>query len=175
MRGDAGDYTLMVRWLNEPHVCEWWDYDEPPMTLEQAVADYRECTLPGGSTTACIIEYDGRPIGYCQFYPWSDEVDSAREIGFEPQPGWWGLDIFIGEPELTGQGLGARASILLSKYLKKNHGAAAVALTTSVENKRAIGAYEKAGFRRQAHVLDTDTKYGRRVPSWLMVSDLESI
>jgi aminoglycoside 6'-N-acetyltransferase len=169
MNDTAYDYALMVRWQNAPHVREWWDYDEPPMTLEQAILDYRDLTRTGASTTACVIEYEGSPVGYVQFYPWCEDAASAVEMGFEPEPGWWGLDILIGELHLTGRGLGTRTVALVSKYLETTHNAAAIALTTAVENHRAIRAYEKAGFLRRMRALDTDTKCGERVASWLMV------
>lgn len=169
MQDDVDDYARMVRWQNQPHVREWWDHDDPPMTIDRAIAAYRECTQPTASTTACIIEHARHPIGYCQFYSWADEKESASEIAFSPRPGWWGLDIFIGEHGSTGHGLGTQAVRLLVRYLAQDRQASTVALTTSVDNLRAIRAYEKAGFHRQGPVLDTDTKHGKRVESWLMV------
>jgi RimJ/RimL family protein N-acetyltransferase len=174
MRDDDRDYALMVGWHNRPHVREWWNCDEPAMTFERARAEYFDLTLPNSSTAACIVECFTKPIGYCQFYPWHDELESAREIGFEPQPGWWGIDIFIGDPEMTGKGIGTRTVNILCSYLEHTKGATAVALTTSIENRQAIRAYEKAGFSPQVRVLDTDTKRGQRVTSWLMVRDLRT-
>lgn len=172
MHDDTGDYELMVRWQNAPHVREWWDYDDPPLTLGQATLNYQEDTQPGSATTPCIVELESRAIGYCQFYPWEEEVESALEIGFEPRPGWWGLDVLIGEPECTDRGIGTQVVSLLVDHLAQAHGASGVALTTSIENHRAIRCYEKSGFRKEAYVLDTDTKHGKRVQSWLMVRQL---
>ncbi len=75
----------------------------------------------------------------------------------------FGLDIFIGEPELVGVGLGSRAVDLVCRHLFEERGASAVMLATEVINHRAQRAYEKAGFRKVAQVLDTDMRGGERV------------
>jgi len=33
MRDHPDDYALIVDWRNRPHVREWWDPDEPPLTV----------------------------------------------------------------------------------------------------------------------------------------------
>ena len=81
----------------------------------------------------------------------------------------FGVDIFIGEPDLISHGIGTRAVSLICEYLERDHGATAVALTTESTNLRAQRAYEKAGFRKVREVYDTDTRDGQRIPSWLMV------
>jgi aminoglycoside 6'-N-acetyltransferase len=169
MRDETGEFQRMVAWRNRPHVRQWWDTDDPPLELESAKTKYRPRTKPGSKTTACIIELDARPIGYLQFYRWSDYRADAEEIGFTPEDRWWGIDIFIGEPDLIGRGYGSRAVSILCEYLCAERSAAAVALTTDMNNAKAIRAYEKAGFEKRAQVLDTDTRDGVRVKAWLMV------
>ena len=81
----------------------------------------------------------------------------------------FGIDIFIGEPDLISNGIGTRAVSLICGYLERVYDATAVALTRESTNLRAQRAYEKAGFRKVREVLDTDTRDGQRIPSWLMV------
>ncbi len=169
LRDAPEDYDHLVRWRNEAHVRAWWDPDDPPMTGEAAVHEYRPLTDPSGPTTACLIEEDGRPIGYIQFYRWADEADDAAAMGLAFDRGAWGLDVFIGEPSAIGRGVGTRVVDLLCRYLFVERGATSVQLVAAQANARALRAYRKAGFRRAAAVLDLDTKDGRRVRSWLMV------
>jgi RimJ/RimL family protein N-acetyltransferase len=166
MRDDDDDYPRMVRWRNAPHVREWWDPDEPPLTLDEARRTYapnEESAVSG------VIELDGRPIGYVQVYPWDEEPDAIDAIGLPSIPGAWGLDIFLGEPDVLDRGLGSRAVDLLCRHLLEDRGATAVMIVAAVDNARALRSYEKAGFVRRARVLDTDTRGGRRVESWALV------
>lgn len=172
LRPVDADLMLLVKWRSAPHVRPWWDPDLPPLDLEAARAEYLPDTEPGSTTTLCIVEQDAKPIGFIQFYRWADEAEGADEVGIPFDETTWGLDVMIGEEGLVDRGLGSSVVGLLCDHLAAAHGATAVALTTAVENARAIRAYEKAGFERRARVLDTDTKNGERVPSWLMVREL---
>jgi aminoglycoside 6'-N-acetyltransferase len=169
MRDEAAEHERMARWLNAPHVREWWDPDDPPATAARVRAHYGPRAAGGAATTACVIEVGGRPVGYLQFYPWDAYPEELAEMGIELEPGAYGLDILIGEPDMTGAGVGPRAVALLSEHVGRELGAPAVALTTAVGNARAIRAYEKAGFVRAGRVLDTDTRGGERVECHLMV------
>jgi len=81
----------------------------------------------------------------------------------------WGLDLFVGEPDCIGRGLGSQVVDLLCRHLFDEKNAGAVALWAAQDNHRALRAYEKAGFHRDGEVLDTDTRGGERVRSWVMV------
>jgi aminoglycoside 6'-N-acetyltransferase len=171
LRDDPGEYERMVRWRNSPHVREWWDPDDPPSTLAGVTEKYRPTTATDSATTSAVIELAGRPVGFIQFYGWSSYAEEAREIGMPFAEGTWGLDVFIGEQDMVGRGVGSRAVDLLCRHLFTDRAATTVALACSVDNARAIRAYEKAGFEKRGSVLDTDTRGGRRVESWLMVRD----
>lgn len=171
MRDDDDDYDLIVRWRNLPHVRHWWDPDLPPLTLELAKEEHRADTAPDAVSTACIIELNGSPIGFIQYYRWSSYGDDAREVGIPFDQSTFGLDIFIGDEDLVGQGIGTRVVRLLSDHLLHEMKASSVALTTDLKNAVAIRCYEKAGFRKIKEVLDTDTRHGQRTRSWLMVKN----
>jgi aminoglycoside 6'-N-acetyltransferase len=169
MGDEDAEYALIVRWRAQPHVHEWWDPDDPPPTLEQVRAHYGPRVRGEDPTTACLIETDGTPIGYVQFYRWLAWPDDEAVLDVGADPDTFGLDLFIGEPDLIGRGLGTRVVDLVCTYLERERGASAVALTTERTNLRAQRAYEKAGFRKVREVLDTDTRDGERVWCWLMV------
>ena len=167
MRDDPDDYRALERWRGEPHVHEWWDPDDPAPSYDEVVEHYGPRVRGEEPTAACIIELDGRPIGYVQFYRWLPFEDAAG-MDIRADPDTFGLDIHIGEPDLIGRGIGSAAVDLVCRHLEKSQGASWIALTTEVTNLRAQRAYEKAGFVRVRRVLDTDTRDGERVECWLM-------
>jgi aminoglycoside 6'-N-acetyltransferase len=151
-------------------VAEWWDSAQTELGLDGVIAKYRSRTGSEDPTTACIIEVAGLPVGYIQFYPWAAYNDEMREIGFDLPAGYWGVDIFIGELDHLDRGFGSQAVSLTYRYLVEERGAAGVALVVARDNLRAQRAYEKAGLVRVSEVLDTDTRAGQRIPSYLMAS-----
>jgi aminoglycoside 6'-N-acetyltransferase len=168
MRDEPSEYDLVARWRSAPHVYEWWDPDEPPLTPAAAAAQYGPRVRGEEPTTPCIIELSGQPVGYLQFYRWDAWPEAARELGIGADPETFGIDVYIGEAELIGHGLGARIVDLVCEHLEQRCGASSIALATEVTNERAQRAYEKAGFRKTRIALDTDTRDGERVRCWLM-------
>jgi RimJ/RimL family protein N-acetyltransferase len=168
MHDDAGDYALVSRWRSEPHVHEWWDPDDPAPTPADAEAQYGARARGEEPTTPCIVELEGSPIGYLQFYRWRAWPDADEDLDIRAGADTFGIDLFIGVPNLVNTGLGTRIVRLVCTYLETERGASSIALTTEIDNVRAQRAYEKAGFRKVRQVLDTDTRNGERVRCWLM-------
>ena len=155
------DLPLMARWRNEPHVRRWWEMDGDlvPYTVDDAREDYGPDLAPGAQTTAAIIVMANRPVGYVQWYRWSDYPEAA-DMGVPGDPDAFGLDIFIGEPEVVGTGVGSATVDLVCRTLFAERQASCVALLTAIGNEHAQRAYEKAGMRKARHALDTDIKEG---------------
>lgn len=172
MRNDADDRARVLTWRAEPHVRAFWDNDDEP-AIDDAFFDenYAPTTDPSHATTGAIIEVAGAPVGYLQFYPWSAYPEGARATSIDPDDGVFGLDVFVGDPRYVGRGVGTRAVDLACRYLFASRGAVRVALLTAIDNLGAQRAYEKAGFCRVREALDTDTRGGARIASWLMVRD----
>ena len=169
MRDDDADYGLIVRWRAQPHVHEWWDPDDPAPDLDTVRSHYGPRARGDDPTTACVIELEHRPVGYLQFYRWLAWPEEAEMLEVGADQDTFGIDLFIGEPDLIDRGVGTRIVSLICDHLEREHGASSVALTTEVTNHRAQRAYEKAGFEKVRQVLDTDTREGDRVRCWLMV------
>jgi RimJ/RimL family protein N-acetyltransferase len=154
------DLPLLVRWLNTPHVREWWQHD--PRTLEEAIEKYTPLIEGTEPTSAYIILYDERPIGYIQAYKIADWPEYASAI--EVEEGAAGVDLFIGE-EYAHRGLGAP---ILRAFLRDivfaMPGVACCVIGPSASNATAIRAYEKAGFRH----LKTVAVPGEEEPEYLM-------
>ena len=168
MHNDDSEFALMARWLNEPHVREWWDPDQADATVETVRTTYLPYTDPASDGVTAFIEDHGRPVGFVQFYPWSLEGEYCRKVGITVEPGAWAFDVFIGEPDARGTGAASRALDLVCRYLVDQRGASAVVIVTETSNVRAHHVYEKLGFVKVHEFLDIDTRGGERVRSYLM-------
>jgi aminoglycoside 6'-N-acetyltransferase len=166
------DLPLIARWRNEPHVRQWWQMDDDPVpyTLEDAREEYGPELEPDAQTTSAIILVRGEPVGYVQWYRWANYPEAAG-MGMPDDDNAHGLDIFIGEPDVVGTGIGSATVDLVCRTLFVERNASSVALLTAVDNEQAQRAYEKAGLRKVRRALDTDVKDGKRVESWLMVRE----
>jgi RimJ/RimL family protein N-acetyltransferase len=146
------------------------DDDPVPFTLEDAREEYEPDLEPGAKTTAAIVLLRDRSVGYVQWYRW-DDYGEAAEMGLPGDGGTFGLDIFIGEPDVVGTGVGSATVDLVCRTLFSQRNASCVALLTAVGNEQAQRAYEKAGLHKVRRALDTDIKDGARVESWLMIRE----
>ena len=169
MRED--EYGLYARWRNQPHVRQWWDPDDPPMTAETAEHECAAAVRGAGPDRAAIVELGGEPVGFIQFYPWDAYADELHECGLDLPAGSWGLDIFIGVESAQGRGVGSTAVRLVADHVMAAEAATAVAFGVAVGNDHAQRAYERAGFVAGQEYRDTDTRDGERVRCRLMRLD----
>jgi RimJ/RimL family protein N-acetyltransferase len=137
------DLPLLHEWLQRPHVRRWWRDRE---TWEQVESHYGPALDGDEPTDHYLIVLDGRPIGMIQTYLAADYADEWP-IGAEP--GIAGVDIVIGEEELTGQGLGPRVlRTFVDEIVFADPSVVACVAGPDVRNARSIRAFENAGFRR---------------------------
>ncbi|MEA2942482.1 MAG: hypothetical protein QOD09_3011 [Bradyrhizobium sp.] len=149
----SADLPLVRRWLETPHVSEWWH--DPAEQFELVSGD-----LDHPDMAQFIVASDRRPFAYLQCYNLSD-----WNTGFGPQPdGTRGLDQFIGEADMLGRGHGAAFIRLFTEQLLAK-GTPRVVIDPDPANARAIRAYARAGFSEDRIV---DTPEG---PALLMVRD----
>ncbi|MGI8855803.1 MAG: GNAT family N-acetyltransferase [Thermomicrobiales bacterium] len=139
------DLPLLHRWLQTPHVLEWWWGGVAPPY--EAVAEKYGPDIRGEEPTACyLILYAGNAIGYIQTYRISDYPEYAAAVGADEEAA--GVDLLIGEEEYLHKGLGSH---ILRRFLRAIVFAAddiaSCIIGPSEANTIAIRAYEKAGFR----------------------------
>ena len=127
--------SSLEAWLRRPYVTRWWG--DP----EHALAAARQHS----QATEALIVVNAQPVGYlCWQRPPAEDLAAAGLSDLPP--GLVDVDILIGEPALLGRGIGPEAlSQLLAQ--RRAEGAPAVGLAAAVMNRRALKAYEKAGFR----------------------------
>jgi aminoglycoside 6'-N-acetyltransferase len=138
----AADLPLVLRWLQQPHVMEWWG--DTHEQFELVSGDLELETMH-----QFIVAIDGRPFGYIQCY---DLTDWNSGFGAHPL-GTCGIDQFIGEPTMIDRGHGS-AFIRAFTDSKLSAGAPRMVTDPDPANARAIRAYQKAGFEK-VHLVDT--------------------
>jgi AacA4 family aminoglycoside N(6')-acetyltransferase len=146
------DLPLLHRWLNEPHVVEWWGGERP--TLEQVRRHYLPRVLARENVRPYIATLDGEPFAYAQSYGAVDAGDGWWED--ETDPGVRGIDQFIGCPELLGLGLGTTLVRALVDLRFSDPAVTRIQTDPAPSNHRAIRCYEKAGFRRVKTIVTPD-------------------
>ena len=139
----AADLPLLHRWLNEPHVVQWWG--EPAAQFDLVSGD-----LADPAVEQFIVMKNETPFAYLQCY--DPEAWAVTWIGAQPRNSRC-IDQFIGEVDMVGRGHGSsfiRAFVddLLLKGIPR------ILTDPAPDNERAIRAYEKAGFRRE-HMVET--------------------
>lgn len=140
----AADLPLIRRWLAAPHVARWWS------PVEDGVAQITG-HLSDDFVAPFLMQEHGRPIGYLQAYHANgDAFWAAHRLPDET----FGIDLFIGEPDCQGRGLGPGFMRLAIGRLFAMREVARVHIDPDPGNAGAIRAYEKTGFRRRG-LIDT--------------------
>ena len=152
------DLPSIEGWLAEPHMAEWWS--DPAAEI----ADIRE-HMDSVSVEPLIIEMDGAPIGYIQSY--DPHLEDNHPYSDQPF-GTLGIDLSIGQPELVGIGHGSAIARQFTDLLFAE-GAPRVIIDPDPANKRAVRAYEKAGFHPLGERI---SEYGHVL---LMARDREEV
>lgn len=149
VRLSRDDLPMMHRWLNNPKVAEWYgvgDDNHGFPAMEEVVEEYEENFAADPKNHAFTLHLGGRPIGYIQCYRLGEYPDYAKELNVDSDA--WAIDIFIGEDDARERNLGSRAvELLLAEHIFSRPEVTTCFICPDPENKRAIRAYEKAGFR----------------------------
>ena len=109
---------------------------------------------------------DFSPIGLLQFYEYIEEWKPAIDLG--PEEEAWGMDLYIGEPHLHGQGIGTRLVSGVAQRLAQGPGPNRVVIDPHVGNVAAVRCYEKAGFAKVRLMPSYERVRGEWRDAWLM-------
>jgi aminoglycoside 6'-N-acetyltransferase len=104
------DLPLMADWLNRPHLRAF--YQREPILLAGVAAKYGPRIRHEVPTQSWLAVLGGKPFGYLQCYRVADWADCQATFGVDHGVS---IDLFIGEPDLIGQGVGRR---MLSGYVE---------------------------------------------------------
>lgn len=138
-------YPLLCEWLNAPHLRQWWGDPEEELGHIRDMVEGRDSTQP------FLIMLDGAPKGYIQCWflghrqnetwvkdhPWLSELPADTV----------GVDLSLGDAAQLSQGIGSAALSAFSRRLV-DESCESIIVDPDRKNRRAVGAYAKAGFRR---------------------------
>jgi RimJ/RimL family protein N-acetyltransferase len=137
-------YALLKKWLNEPHIRQWWGDPEQEFAFIRDMVEGRDSTRP------FLIAVDGEPVGYIQCWSLGDHQnaqwlsDNPWLLAFPPEA--VGVDLSIGDAERLSQGLGSAALTAFVGMLRRE-GHSTIIIDPDMKNDRAVAAYRRAGFR----------------------------
>ena len=143
----TSDLDLLCKWLEKPHVLEWWN---DHLSSEDLKAKYAK-RIGDDVVLPYIVYCDGKPIAFIQYY-WASKVGE----------GWWpnedahtvGLDQFIGEEDYLNKGFGTLMLKEFIHFLFQNANIKKIITEADPNNLRAKRCYEKVGFQEEG-VIDT--------------------
>lgn len=145
---DSSYFTLILKWLKAPHVEKFWHNDKVTIdSVKEKYGHYAKGYKQAGDInkpiSAYIICLSGQKIGYIQFY---NAYDFPRNVELLNLPDSLGaLDIFIGEEEYIGKGIGSEViRIFTNNYVLTKYKFAFV--DPEYNNEIAVKAFENAGF-----------------------------
>lgn len=121
------DIPALVAIQAQPSVARWWDQPDESDLRKQAAGESEETsfTITVGGTLAGLIQY----------------VEEN-----EPMYRHAGIDLFLSE-DFQGRGLGTDAVRTLARHLVDDRGHHRLTIDPAADNRAAIRAYEKVGFR----------------------------
>jgi RimJ/RimL family protein N-acetyltransferase len=145
------DLPLLHEWIHRPHVAKWWGGDGLPSSFEETKSKYSPRAAEQSSVKPYIASLGVEPIGFIQSYVavecgdgwWQDETD----------PGVYGIDQFLCDEGILGQGIGTRLVSAFVRELFSNPGVTKVQTDPDPSNARAIRCYEKVGFLRVGNIV----------------------
>jgi aminoglycoside 6'-N-acetyltransferase len=153
------DIPLVREWFKNPHVIKWWP--APPVGCDEHGFERFLCKMRD-DVFPYVMMLDGRPIGYIQYYlvnpdsekhAWLPPILTAFSIGQDIL----GIDVFIGEQECCGKGLGQLCikkfvDFLLHLPTKINM----IIIDPDPANTAAIKCYTKVGFTPIGEFISPD-------------------
>ena len=163
------DIALMLRWFNTPHVQEF--YSLRPWTEDEVLAQLTPYISGDKPVSGFIVLLDENPIGYVQSYKVSDYPWPNQNLPEGIVKTAAGMDLFIGEKDFFGKGLGQRIiQTFIETYVYPQYQYCIV--DPDIRNVPAIRCYEKLKFKEHQII---DTEDALQCPTKLMLMILKCV
>jgi RimJ/RimL family protein N-acetyltransferase len=133
------DISLFACWLEQDYIKKWYD------PIEDWLYEARNYQGEFSWIHAFIVELDGTPIGFCQYYDCYDakELEDWYEVNTPGET--YSIDYLIGEQEYLGKGYG-KAIVKNLVSLAATLGAKKVIVDPDKDNKQSVGVLLANGF-----------------------------
>lgn len=173
MNDEESDYKLMAKWLSDEHILKFYQGRDNPSSINQIIKKYGPRTKGESRVIPCIIEFNGKAIGYIRYY--TIDNDEKAEYGYENNELIYGIDLFIGEIEYQNKGIGEKAIKSLINYIQINKCPNKIIIDPRIDNKRAIRCYEKCGFITKKLLLGQELHEGVYCDNLLMEIECKKV
>ncbi len=130
------DITIFTQWLHQDYIAKW--YENPEDWIYEIVSE------DFSWISHFIVEYDNRPIGFCQYYDYVKGEETWH--GSIPREGTYSIDYLIGEPEFIGKGLGKEIIKTLNHIIFSDSDAKRIIVQPEEENHASCNTLLAAGF-----------------------------
>ncbi|MDO4275653.1 MAG: GNAT family N-acetyltransferase [Eubacteriales bacterium] len=137
------DLPVFKKWLYMPHVATWY-HDPLDWINEVEEQDGEFCWIHH-----FIVEYEGRAIGFCQYYACKDSGELWE--GYTALGGSYSIDYMIGESDCLRRGFGKMIVADLAGRIALCPDAKRIVVQPEPENKASCGLLLSCGF-----VFDTE-------------------
>ena len=120
------DVVLMKKWLEQEFISKWFgDASDWLLEIEHRNDEFN-------FIKHFIVEKDGVPVGFCQYYDWNKAMDDDGE----PE-GTCGIDYMIGEESLLGKGYGKNiVRLICDKVIENRPDTVQIIADPSVEEEK---------------------------------------
>ncbi|MFD1851386.1 GNAT family N-acetyltransferase [Oceanobacillus bengalensis] len=156
------DNYLLVKWLSDPSVLAFYEGRDNPFDLDKVNKAFYDSD---DDEVKCVVEFDGKEIGYIQFYPLDDET--KKEYGYQDAT-IYGMDQFIGEVSYWNKGIGTLLVSSMVTFLIEHKEAERVVMDPQTWNTWAIRCYEKCGFKKVRILPNHELHEGEYRDCWLI-------
>ena len=146
------DYKLLEKWYHEKDVYQ--NFEQRILKYDEIVKKYKSRTSLNSNIPVFMIEYKNKPIGIIQYQLVNEE--NLQLYGLSNR-NIYEIDIFIGEKNMQGIGIGTISINLLSTYLFNKKGATSIIMCPLIKNEKAINCYKKCGFKIKKKFITNDT------------------
>jgi len=145
------DLPLLLRWFNAPHARRWYGRGD---TLRAVEAEYGPILAGDRPTQTYVALLAERPIGLMEWCRFGDYPDVMGHYGVK-DPDFVNCDVLLGEADVAHRGLGpAMIRRFLKEIVFQEARFSTCVIDPEPENRSAIRAYEKAGFRHTRTLED---------------------
>lgn len=147
MENTQHDMSMLLSWLSNPDVLQYVYAENAPWNIEKIRDEFSEKATGESSVVACMIMYQDREIGYIQYYPIEEDSYKFNDQSlYEQIKGGYGVDMFIGEPELWQKGIGSQALNILEDHFRKALNVHIICVDPATDNERGTVFWRSVGF-----------------------------